>query len=108
MAFTSERIEALAPVKSCVACSLTPDEFIAAVPAAPPAASPGVSAGFKVPSDRKNKEKTKWRWMQSVANCSLQSIPDIREKYWEFSRLSSGGLHWKCLYPYVLRTFSSL
>jgi hypothetical protein len=27
---------------------------------------------------------TKWRWMQSRANCSLRLIPDIREKYRNF------------------------
>jgi hypothetical protein len=28
---------------------------------------------------------TKWRWVQSRANCSMRLIPDIREKYREFS-----------------------
>jgi hypothetical protein len=45
----------------------------------------GIPAGFQILSTKENEVETKWRRMQSRANCSLRLIPDIREKYREFS-----------------------
>jgi len=51
------------------------------------------------------KATTKWRWMQSRANCSPRLIPDIREKYREFSWFRPICSSLKSLYHTVFRTF---